>query len=116
MVRRRERRRSVDDRVVVVGAGLTGLTAAHELHRAGAPVVVLEAADRIGGRVASEPYADGAIAERCMEEIWECSPALPLLQRLGLPLVRQAAHSSVIVGGRMHTFRPTDGGAAFLDG
>ncbi len=106
----------MDDRVIVVGAGLAGLTAAHELHRAGVPVVVLETADRIGGRVATEPYADGATAERCMEEIWECSPALPLLHRLGLPLVRQPAHSSVIVGGRMYAFRPTDGGAAFLDG
>ncbi len=37
--------------VVVVGAGLAGLTAAVELSRDGATVTVIEARDRIGGRV-----------------------------------------------------------------
>jgi len=38
-------------RVVVVGAGVAGLTAARALHRHGYEVVVVEARDRIGGRV-----------------------------------------------------------------
>ena len=38
-------------RVVVVGAGLAGLTAAHDLRDAGWDIVVLEARDRVGGRV-----------------------------------------------------------------
>src|SRR4051812_11719210 len=40
---------SVD--VAIVGGGLSGLTAAHMLKRAGKSVVVLEASDRTGGRI-----------------------------------------------------------------
>ncbi|MBB5205099.1 monoamine oxidase [Inhella inkyongensis] len=38
-------------RVLVIGAGLAGLTAARELQRQGREVLVLEARDRIGGRI-----------------------------------------------------------------
>ncbi|MFL5538878.1 MAG: flavin monoamine oxidase family protein [Longimicrobiaceae bacterium] len=52
-------------RVVVVGAGLAGLAAAHELVEAGWSVLVLEARDRPGGRVRTlrSPFADGLHAE-----------------------------------------------------
>src|SRR5215210_1405300 len=45
--------RSAD--VVVVGAGLAGLTAARELVAQNRSVLVLEARDRVGGRVLSHP-------------------------------------------------------------
>lgn len=41
----------IDTQIVVVGAGLAGLAAARELTAAGREVVVLEARDRVGGRL-----------------------------------------------------------------
>jgi monoamine oxidase len=53
------------NRAIVVGAGLAGLTAAYELRRAGFGVTVLEARDRIGGRVYTvrDPFRAGQHAE-----------------------------------------------------
>lgn len=51
--------------VIVVGAGLAGLSAAFELDRLGHQVTVLEASKRVGGRVLTlrEPFQDGQYAE-----------------------------------------------------
>lgn len=46
------------ERVVVVGAGLAGLAAAHALTERGVQVVVLEARERLGGRVHTEGGVD----------------------------------------------------------
>ena len=54
----------VEADVCVVGAGYAGLTAARRLQEAGATVVVLEAQDRVGGRIWTEPLADGTPADR----------------------------------------------------
>ncbi|NYI78540.1 flavin monoamine oxidase family protein [Nocardioides panzhihuensis] len=48
--------------VVVVGAGYAGLATAIELREAGVDVVVLEAADRVGGRIWSE-RRDGVVVD-----------------------------------------------------
>ena len=49
--------------VLVVGAGLAGLTAARAVSQAGRSVIVLEARDRVGGRVVGHPIGDGKIIE-----------------------------------------------------
>jgi monoamine oxidase len=54
---------AVDADVVVVGAGLAGLTAARELTAGGAAVVVLEARDRVGGRTLNHDLGDGQVVE-----------------------------------------------------
>ncbi len=48
--------------VVVIGAGAAGLTAANELKKAGLSVAVLEARDRVGGRLWTD-VVDGAMLE-----------------------------------------------------
>jgi monoamine oxidase len=50
--------------VIVVGAGLAGLTAARDLQAAGRAVVVVEARDRVGGRTLNHQLADGSIVEQ----------------------------------------------------
>ena len=49
--------------VVVVGAGLAGLSAARDLMNGGTDVLVLEARNRPGGRVEQTTLADGRIVQ-----------------------------------------------------
>lgn len=75
-------------RVVVIGAGFAGLAAADALRADGAEVTVLEVRDRVGGRVWSVPFGDGAIVERGAEFIlpgYESMEALA--RRFGIPMV-----------------------------
>jgi monoamine oxidase len=77
-------------RVVIVGAGMAGLVAAHELQRVGHEVVVLEARGRVGGRVHTlrEPFSDGLYGEVGAMRIPRTHDlTLAYCRRFGLPLV-----------------------------
>lgn len=52
-------------KVIIVGAGLAGLSAGYELKKAGHTPVILEAQQRVGGRVYTlrDPFTEGLYAE-----------------------------------------------------
>ncbi|WP_446216362.1 FAD-dependent oxidoreductase [Micromonospora sp. IBHARD004] len=64
--------------VVVVGGGLAGLAAARRLHRAGVPWRLLEAGDRLGGRVATD-QVDGYLLDRGFQVLNTAYPRLGTL-------------------------------------
>ncbi|WP_241153846.1 protoporphyrinogen oxidase [Nocardioides pantholopis] len=83
-------------RVAVVGAGLAGLAAARELAEAGCAVVVLEAADRVGGKVRRAEVA-GTVVDVGAEAMLNRRPeGVDLARSLGLPLEHPTTASSRI--------------------
>ena len=52
-------------KIIIIGAGMAGLSAGYELTQAGHDVTILEARNRPGGRVQTlrEPFSDGLFAE-----------------------------------------------------
>jgi len=71
-------------RVAVLGAGITGLTAAWHLQRAGVAVTVYEAAGRAGGAISSTAW-DGWLQEAGPNSLLEGAPAVTeLVEALGL--------------------------------
>lgn len=105
-------------KVLVVGAGLAGLSAAFELSQAGHEVTVLEAQTRPGGRVYTlrDGFADGLYAEAGAEYFYPTDPdyALAYINHFGLDVTSlQFAHYASIAhlnGNRItcDTTHPTD--------
>lgn len=74
--------------VIVLGAGLAGLSAARDLAAAGVDVRVLEARGRVGGRVEQTELADGRLVQLGGEVIGPSHTAYAqLVGELGLTLV-----------------------------
>jgi putrescine oxidase len=98
---------SVERDVVIVGAGATGLTAATRLKAAGRSVIVLEARDRIGGRLWTD-HIEGQLYEIGGQWVSPDQTALiETLAELGLQTYsRYREGESVYVGadGAAHRF------------
>jgi monoamine oxidase len=73
--------------VIVVGAGLSGLTAAYRLSRAGVDVEVLEARDRLGGRAWSIAVGGVRFDAGCEVLDHEHAVLRRLADELGVPVV-----------------------------
>ena len=93
--------------VVIIGAGAAGTTAANELRKAGLSVVVLEARDRVGGRLWTD-VIDGAMLEIGGQWVSPDQDALKeTIAELGLETYsRYREGDSVYVGpdGTLHRF------------
>ena len=57
----------MSSRVIVLGGGVAGMTAAHELIERGFEVIVLERRDIAGGKARSIPVADTGQGTRAYE-------------------------------------------------
>ncbi|XVE83649.1 hypothetical protein DITRI_Ditri16bG0103400 [Diplodiscus trichospermus] len=84
--------------VIVIGAGMAGIAAAHALHEASFQVMVLESRDRVGGRVHTN-YSFGFpvdLGASWLHGVSKENPLAPLISRLGLPLYRTSGDNSVL--------------------
>jgi monoamine oxidase len=77
-------------RVVVIGAGLSGLATALDLVQSGVEVVVLEAQSRPGGRILTirAPFTDGLYVEAGATHVVGDPDLLALVASVGVPLIR----------------------------
>jgi monoamine oxidase len=105
--------------VLVLGAGLAGLSAARDLALAGADVLVVEARERAGGRVEQTQLPDGRLVQLGGEVVGRAHTAyLRLVEELGLTLtasyvaepgsLSRATPEGLSLGSVPHWFAPGD--------
>ncbi len=93
-------------KVAILGGGITGLTAAWQLSKAGHSVKVLESAPRVGGNIRTEAV-DGWLAEAGPNSFQEASPEISaLIAELGLTAERITTEPAtkkrfLMLGGRL---------------
>ncbi len=88
---------------VIIGAGLSGLAAAYRLHRSGWNVQIVEARDRIGGRVWTHRFPDSNLTCELGGE-WigdDHERMIALCRHFGLPLQRHRFKDSLLQDGKI---------------
>jgi monoamine oxidase len=99
-----------DADLVVIGAGLAGLSAARAAAAAGASVVVVEARDRVGGRVLNEDIGGGNVVEVGAQWIGPTQDHLAALAvKLGVETFPTYGDGENVIeyGGRLRRYRGT---------
>ena len=77
-------------RAIIVGGGITGLSAAYEFAKAGQPAILLEARPRLGGVIETE-RVEGCVIEGGPDSFLSAKPA-------GLDLIREVGLGSELIG------------------
>jgi|GEM_PF-2989137 len=73
--------------IIVIGAGMSGLAAASQIYKSNPNMIILEARDRIGGRLSSERLPDGLLFELGGELIHGTkNPMYELVNELGIEI------------------------------
>ena len=103
--------RTAETEVVVVGAGIAGLSAAHALADRGTEVLVLEARDRVGGRTWNTEIG-GEANELGGQWVAPYQSAMhELLPELGIelfPSFREGSHTYIDPSGEVHRYEGHD--------
>ena len=81
---------------IIIGAGLAGLACANYLHRANRPVLVLDAADAVGGRVRTDVTPEGFRLDRGFQVLLTCYPEVERLLDYGAADLKAFRSGAVI--------------------
>jgi len=108
---------SDDKRIIVVGAGLAGLSCAYELNQAGFNVILIEARSRPGGRVRTyrDPFADNLYAEMGAEYVDSTDNLVKqYCNKFGLKVLPAKQYDGVYVRGRRLSMKGIQSGTDSL--
>ncbi len=107
-----------NQRIVVVGAGIAGLTAGHYLKQLGCRPIILEKSDRVGGRMSTD-FSNGFTIDYGTQFITEkFTLVTDLIGRFGLnrKFIETSQHIGIVREGEIRALRVTDAFSAIKTG